>query len=120
MKKKKIEDPILGFHWHLQFGGCENKAIKQFCKLYDFPFPEGELDLAGGFTTNIKYPYVGLIWVRQDRYAATIAHECAHATVHVCRVLDMDPREANEFQASYTGYLVNEFFKMMEPKRKKK
>lgn len=109
-KKQKLElhrDPIFGFYFMMVVGGKESDAMRKFCRRFNLRPPDIVLDTnLGSFAENADSPYCGLIWVEEDASASTIAHECAHATAHVCRVLQLDPRQADEFQASYTGWLV--------------
>lgn len=112
-KLKYLTDPIFGFHFLVVVGGKESDAMRKFCRTFGFEYPEIQLDTnRGSFSHNDKSPYCGLIWLENGASAATMAHEAAHATAHVCRVLDLDPREADEFQASYTGWLVRELNKL--------
>ena len=110
MKKAKttvLVDPIFGLHFMMVVGGKESDAVSKFCRKIDAPMPDVELDKSrGSFSYNNSAQNNGLIWVEERASASTIAHECAHATAHVCRVLELDPRQADEFQASYTGWLV--------------
>lgn len=112
-KARHLLDPIFGFHFLLIIGGKESDAMRRFCREFTFAYPEVELDKnRGSFSHNESARYCGLIWIEHKGSASTIAHEAAHATAHVCRVLDLDPREADEFQASYTGWLVHELNKL--------
>jgi len=110
MRKPKssiLIDPIFGFHFMLVVGGKESDAMRRFCRKLGLPMPEARLDRSRGcFSFNRDEEFNGLIWIEDKARSGTLAHECAHATAHVCRVLELDPREADEFQASYTGWLV--------------
>lgn len=112
-KSTVLVDPIFGFHFMLVVGGKESDAVRKFCKRLNLPMPDVRLDENRGcFCENESSRYNGLIWVEAKCGASTIAHECAHATAHVCRVFELDPRHADEFQASYTGWLVKELTKL--------
>lgn len=108
-KRKYLIDPILGFHWLLQYGGTEKEALLWYTNKFKLLPPIFENKNAGCFANNDAVLYTGLIWVQKGGAASTMCHEIAHAVMHVCRVLELDPREADEFQASYTGYLGKHF-----------
>lgn len=108
IKRKKLVDEVMGFRWYFQIGGSEDSAFKWYCSLFDLPPPPPHTldNHAGCFGEHSHIPFTGLIWIRQGEGAGVMAHEIAHAVAHVCRTLELDPREADEFQASYTGYLM--------------
>lgn len=109
MKRKVVYDPTLGFTWHFQIGGSEASAIRWFCNKIGAELPkEDPAQNAGSFIYNKQYPYFAAIWIDKKSGGGTCAHEVAHAVMHVCRVFEMDPREVDEFQASYHGYLYRQ------------
>lgn len=112
MKRKKIFDPILGFRFYVQHGGTEYEAYKWFEKLFGIRVPstvnEHYDSNAGSFGENSSQPYAGIIWLSKDCGGSTVAHEVAHAVTNVCRVLEMNPVMADEFYASYLGWLFKE------------
>jgi hypothetical protein len=110
LKTKYVKDYILGFHFLVCIGGTEIDAMRKFCSKFGFLFPDDvkEGSHRGMFAENASKPFCGLIWVEKKAGAGTIAHECAHAANHVCRVLELDPRHADEFHSSYLGWLVRE------------
>lgn len=105
-KRKVLKDEILGFQWCFQIGGTEESAYRWFSKRYNLPPAKLSGTNEGSFGHHESCEFTGLIWLNADCRASTLAHEAAHAVIHVCTVLDMDPREVDEFQASYIGYLV--------------
>lgn len=122
MKRKKLFEEVLGFHWHFQIGGTEEEAIRWFCRIYNLPLPEPETHEGnvGSCTYSNRVRYAALIWLNKDCRSSTLSHEIAHAVVRVCSVLDLDPRQADEFQASYTGYLTKHLTKLFYQKKKAK
>ena len=117
-RRKRVIDKTLGFHWYMQYGGTAFDAQKWYCEKFDVRVPgsvAGE-DYHHGLFVSVKaVPYSGLIWIKDTVGAIVMAHEIAHAVVHVCRVLELDPREADEFQACYTGYLMGELNRLVQP-----
>jgi len=111
-KRKRIIDPVLGFRFYLQYGGSEYEAYKWFEKLFEVRVPltvNQHFDInVGSFGENPSQPYAGLIWLTKDCGGSTMAHEVAHAVTNVCRVLNMNPVNADEFYASYLGWLFKE------------
>lgn len=120
MKRHYLADPIFGFGFLLVVGGLEADAIKAYQRKFNLGPAEGHIPGTnkGCFACNREVEYSGLIWVEKKASASTIAHEAAHATAHVCRVLSLDPREADEFQASYTGWLVRNLTRLYYRKAK--
>ena len=119
-KSKLLIDPIFGFYFYLTIGGKEIDSIRKFCRKYKFDVPEGEFCTnLGSFTANMATAYAGSIWLGDGVGTGTIAHECAHAANHVCKVLELDPRQADEFHASYCGWLTKEAVKLFYRKGKK-
>lgn len=123
MKRKKINDPVLGFRWYFQIGASEDSAYSWYCKAFNIPKPEphtiAESVHSGSFGSNKDIAFSGLIWIADKQGGTTMAHECAHAANNVCRVLELDPREADEFHASYCGYLFRELNKLFYKKKSK-
>lgn len=102
-----FNDDLLGFQWLVQVGGDDRSALEWYTERFQVPMPANwEFDSSRGvFAAHPQMQYAGLIWLEDDVRVSTSTHEVAHAVVHVCTVLDMDPRQANEFQALYTGWL---------------
>lgn len=111
-KRIKVKDPILGFLFYVQYGGTEYEAYKWFEKMTGCRVPstvhQGHELHAGSFGANSSMPYVGVIWISEKAGGSTIVHECGHATTNVCRVLEMNPVNSDEFYSSYLGWLFRE------------
>lgn len=124
MKRKLVEDKALGFDFALQIGGLESEALSYFEKSFNIngPRPEGVDNgrKRGIFAYNDAYEFCGLIWIDKDSGGSVMAHESAHAAMHVCKTLGIDPIKADEFQARYTGFLVSELSKLFYTKKKKR
>lgn len=109
-RRKIIRDPILGFNFYVQVGGTSKQAEQWLEDLYDIRFPpeESKHFYPGVFGSHYSIPYAGLIWLDKKCGGSTMAHEVAHAVTNVCRVLEMNPINSDEFHASYTGWLFKE------------
>lgn len=113
-KRKVIREPVMGFYWMLQYGGEESMALQWYSKALGVDTPENDDEANSGcFACNMSIPFSGLIWVCKDGGPSTVVHEISHAVMHVCRVLELNPVEADEFQASYQGYLMRQFAKLL-------
>lgn len=119
MKRSRLIDPIFGFHFWMQVGGTEQGACNWYLKAIDKELIFCDGTNRGCFVEQTGVPFSGLIWVESDARLSTITHEVAHAVMHVCRVLDLDPRQADEFQAYYSGYLNKHFTKLYNRRTKK-
>lgn len=119
MKRRRLVDPVFGFHWYFQIGGTQASAFQWYCKKFNLKVPETDETNAGCFGENDSVKYTGVIWITEKAGGSTYSHEIAHAVMHVCRVLELDPRQADEFQASYTGYLSKNLNQLAYRKKRK-
>lgn len=123
MKRKVLNDYTLGFSFVLQIGGTELEAYQYYDKIFkinsNHPTGVNDNKKRGIFSYNECWPYCCLIWINKDSGAGTMAHESAHAAMHVCSTLGINPVEADEFQATYTGFLSRELANLYFKKKKK-
>jgi len=122
IKRTQINDPVLHFVFYVQHGGTEFSAYKWMLDTHGFRLPEnvgpGVDGNSGSFGVNSAYPYWGVIWLAKDCGGSTVAHEVAHAVTNVCRVLELNPVNADEFYSSYLGWLFKEVNIFLQGKKK--
>jgi len=116
LKRKIIFDPVLGFTFYLQVGGTEIETYQWIQSKLGWKIPDQLGANTGSFGVNSNNNFVGVLWLSNKCGGSTVVHEVAHAAIHVCRALDMNPLTCEEFFTSYTGWLFRQVNLFMQRK----